>query len=164
MNFATAGGVTMDIGCYPLSWVRHLTGQEPATVTAHAETGPPYVDLLLEAELTLANGLVAHASGDMRASAVFTAELTATGSEGTLRVSNPLAPQMGHKIEVEIDGRVQAETLARRSTFAYQLDAFIDAVQYGTVPLTDAEDAVHQMRLIDQCYEAAGLPLRGTEP
>ncbi|NNF16517.1 MAG: Gfo/Idh/MocA family oxidoreductase, partial [Gammaproteobacteria bacterium] len=28
MNYALGGGVTMDIGCYPISWVRHITGAE----------------------------------------------------------------------------------------------------------------------------------------
>lgn len=54
-----------------------------------------------------------------------------------------------------------SETFDRRPTYGYQLDAFLDAVDEGKSLLTDAEDAVKQMRVVDRCYEAAGLPTRG---
>ncbi|USN98477.1 MAG: Gfo/Idh/MocA family oxidoreductase [Phycisphaeraceae bacterium] len=34
---ALAGGSVMDLGCYPLSYVRHLTGETPASLEAGAE-------------------------------------------------------------------------------------------------------------------------------
>jgi len=37
MNYELGGGVTMDIGCYPISWIRHLSGLEPDRVQASAE-------------------------------------------------------------------------------------------------------------------------------
>jgi predicted dehydrogenase len=40
IRFGTLGGVTMGIGCYPISWVRHITGEEPIDVGARAEVGP----------------------------------------------------------------------------------------------------------------------------
>ncbi len=46
----------------------------------------------------------------------------------------------------------------------HSLDAFIDAVLQNQPLLTDAEDAVKQMRVIDAVYEAAGLPKRGSKP
>ncbi len=100
----------------------------------------------------------------MRPNASFSAQLTVTGSRGTLRVRNPLAPQMGHRIELDIGGRRSSETLDRRASYSYQLDAFIAAIEHGIALPTDAEDAVRQMQLVDRCYQAAGLPLRGTTP
>ena len=161
MNYATGGGVTMDIGCYPISWVRHITGAEPETVSARAEVGPPNVDVMLEASMHFADGTVATTSGDMRADAKFAAYLIVTGSAGVMRVQNPLVPQMGNAIEVTVNGQQRTETFDRRPTYGYQLDAFLDAIELGTPLLTDADDAARQMRLIDRCYEAAGLPLRG---
>src|SRR5262245_58358929 len=74
MNYRTAGGVTMDIGCYPISWVRHITGLEPIDIEARAEVGPPDVDVWLEARMQLPGGIVAHTSGDMRSDVSFKAE------------------------------------------------------------------------------------------
>ena len=163
MNYATGGGVTMDIGCYPISWVRHAAGEEPQVVSAEAETGPPNVDLMLKADMRFPSGATAIISGDMRPGTPFGARLTVTGSEGLLHFQNPITPQTGHRIELESADGLDTFELDRRSSYAYQLDAFINAVLDGEPVLTDGEDAVAQMTVIDACYEAAGLPLRGLD-
>ncbi len=163
MNYATGGGVTMDIGCYPISWARHITAEEPEEVTATAEVGPPNVDTYLEARFRFPSGIEATVSGDMRPGAKFRMDLKVTGDEGEMLIRNPLIPQMGHRIELDIKGEKTAEELDRRASYAYQLDAFIESVEEGKPLLTGADDAVKQMRLIDRCYEAAGLPLRGLD-
>jgi predicted dehydrogenase len=78
-----------------------------------------------------------------------------------MMVVNPLLPQSGHQLRVTTREGTRTETLDRRPTFGYQLDAFIDAIENGKPLLTGADDAVKQMRVIDRCYRAAGLPLRG---
>ncbi|MCH2203195.1 MAG: Gfo/Idh/MocA family oxidoreductase [Fuerstiella sp.] len=161
MIYATGGGVTMDIGCYPISWVRHITGKEPEDVTAVAETGPPNVDTFLQARFRFPGGIEATISGDMRSGTERRMELTVTGDQGTMKVTNPLVPHKGHRIELDVQGNRTVEELDHRSTYAYQLDAFVDAVENGTPLLTGPADAVKQMQLIDRCYEAAGLPIRG---
>ncbi len=164
LDYATGGGVTMDIGCYPISWVRHLTGEEPHHVTARAEVGPQHVDLMLEADFEFPSGIRARISGDMRPNTRFRADFEVTGDKGSLKVTNPLVPQNGHLIEIRIGDRVVEETRDRRPTYGYQLDAFIAAVKNGAPLLTGPDDAVKQMRLIDRCYQAAGLPIRGLKP
>ena len=161
MNYETGGGVTMDIGCYPISWARHITGEEPSEVRARAEVGPPGVDLFLQAQFRFPSGIEATLTGDMRPGAAFRADLKVFGELGTLFVRNPLAPQMGHSIEIDREGRESREELSLRPSYAYQLDAFIDAIEKDQPVLTGPDDAVNQMRAIDRCYEAAGLPLRG---
>ncbi len=161
MNYELGGGVTMDIGCYPISWVRHLTGEEPDAIEAGAVVGPPHVDVFLEAHMEFPGGIKATTSGDMREGVSFTAEISVKGSKGTLKVDNPISPQSGHLITLNVDGQESRETLDRRPTYAYQLDAFINAVEKGDPLFTDGEDAVKQMQVIDRCYEAAGLPVRG---
>ena len=162
-QYATGGGVTMDLGCYPISWARHITGEEPERVEATAETGPPNVDTRLDARFHFPSGIVATVSGDMRAGVSWRMDLTVTGERGVMHVVNPLAPQIGHSIRLDIDGDTRTETRDRRASYAYQLDAFLDAVEEGKPLLTGPEDAVNQMRTIDRCYEAAGLPLRGLD-
>ena len=161
MNYELGGGVTMDIGCYPVSWVRHLTGLEPETIRATAEVGPPFVDVMLETVMQMPGGIIARTRGDMREGVQFKAEITVAGSQGVLHVDNIISPQMGHLLTVTVDGKRRQEKVDRRPTFAYQLDAFVEAVATGSTMLTDSADAVRQMTVIDRCYEAAGLPLRG---
>ena len=90
----------------------------------------------------------------------YVAELRVQGERGSLLVDNPLLPQNSHFIELTVDGSTTRETLSRRPTYAYQLDAFVDAVHNGTPLPTDADDAVKQMRVIDAAYRAAGMPTR----
>lgn len=159
--YAMGGGATMDLGCYPLSWVRHLTDEEPTEVSATAVTGAPDVDAYLATELVLPSGIRATTSSDMRAGVSLRWDFEVVGERGRLHVTNPLAPQQGHRISVTVDGDERVETRDRRTSYAYQLDAFLAAVNNGEPLHTDGADAVLQAELIDRCYESAGLPLRG---
>ena len=103
MIYETGGGATMDMGCYPMSWVRHFTGEEPEVVSAEAVEGPPDVDLRLVTELQFPGGATGSTSGSMMKGDTFRAELIAEGTEGTLTVVNPLVPHVGH--EVKLDSR-----------------------------------------------------------
>jgi len=161
MNYETGGGVTMDIGCYPISWVRHLLDAEPAEIDAEAIVGPPDVDLMLKTRQRFADGVLATTSGDMRPDTRFRADFTVTGDLGRLKVTNPLVPQSGHLIELTTAGQTRTETRDRRPTYGYQLDAFLAAVNDGQPLHTDGADGAAQMAVIDRCYEAAGMRLRG---
>ena len=163
MKYELGGGVTMDIGCYPISWLRHVTGQEPTVVGATATVGPPGVDLTMVAQFRFPNGATGTSSGDMAPDTRFRADLTVRGSAGSLYVQNPLVPQMGHELVITNADGERRETFDRRPSYGYQLDAFIDAVMSGAELLTGAEDAVRQMRVIDAVYRAAGMTPRGTE-
>ena len=83
------------------------------------------------------------------------------GTKGFLRVDNPLSPQSGHRLTVEFtDGRHRDETFTLRSTYAFQLEAFRDAVENSRQTPTGGDDAIANMVTIDSLYRAAGLPLR----
>jgi predicted dehydrogenase len=84
----------------------------------------------------------------------------AVGERGELRVRNPLAPQLGHKIAVRTADARRVERLSRRASYAFQLDAFAGAVLRGDTVLTDPADAIRNMAVIDAVYRAAGLPPR----
>ena len=162
MIYATGGGATMDMGCYPLSWMRHFSGEEPHVVSAEAVEGPPDVDLRLTTELAFASGATGGTVGSMMTGDRYAADLVAKGSKGTLTVTNPLVPHMGHEIKLTVDGETSTETLTKRTTYDYQLDAFVRALNTGESLPTDAADAVKQMRLIDSAYRAAGMKVRGS--
>ncbi|HIM34221.1 MAG TPA: Gfo/Idh/MocA family oxidoreductase [Pseudomonadales bacterium] len=159
MHYETGGGATMDMGCYPISWVRHITKEEPKVVSATATIGNPDVDLRLEVNYEFEKGLTAKTVGSM-CDAGFAAEMEVRGSNGHMLVVNPLVPQHGNKIELTVGTESSEEEFTRRSTYSFQLDAFVDAVRNGTRLPTDSADAVKQMRVIDAAYLAAGMKTR----
>ena len=160
MIYETGGGATMDMGCYPISWLRHITRQEPKVVSATAVEGDPQIDLRLEINYELANGATAMTVGAMNERG-FAADLNVYGENGHLFVQNPLVPQHGNRVRLDINGETQFdEELTRRPTYEFQLEAFVDSVRNGTSQPTDAHDAIKQMEVIDAAYLAAGLRRR----
>ena len=159
MHYETGGGATMDMGCYPISWVRHITKEEPKVVSATATIGNPDVDLRLEVNYEFEKGLTAKTVGSM-CDAGFAADMEVRGSNGRMLVVNTLVPQHGNKIELTIGSESSNEEFTRRPTYSFQLEAFVDAVRNGTRLPTDSADAVKQMRIIDAVYLAAGMSTR----
>lgn len=161
MIYALGGGVMMDIGCYPVSWARHLLGEEPEVVAARAVTGPDQVDLEMRAQLLFPSGAKAEVIGGMQASDRFKAAIDVEGSNGSLSILNPLVPQFGHEMCVIAEGEKRVEKFTKRPSYSFQLEAFCRAVTEGEPIWTDADDAVSQMMVIDACYRQAGLSVRG---
>jgi predicted dehydrogenase len=165
LNYETGGGVTMDIGCYPISWVRHITNAEPLTISANAITGPADVDVYLTSKMQFPDNISVTTSGDMRPNTPFSAIIEVTGAQGRMRVNNPIAPHLGNSIELTLNGETHTERFTRRPSYSFQLDRFLDAVNAPANAcqhlLTGPKDAVQQMSVIDRVYQAAGLPIRG---
>jgi predicted dehydrogenase len=79
-----------------------------------------------------------------------------------MHVFNFVAPQYYNLLSLTIDGQTRRERVRGGATYVLQLKGFAASVLRGEPSLTPAEDAVTTMRLIDDVYRAAGLPLRGT--
>jgi predicted dehydrogenase len=160
-SYELAGGALMDAGCYPIHLLRTLAGTEPDVVIATAKTRLPNVDRYLHAELSFGDGVTGSITASMLSSRVLGAGARVRGTRGTMRVLNPYFPQLGHRLLIKSASRTAVEHVARQpSTYACQLRAFTDAVLRGQSPPTNVDDAVANMRVIDACYRAAGLPVR----
>jgi predicted dehydrogenase len=160
-DLALAGGALMDTGCYAVHLVRTLAGAEPAVVSARARQRSPGVDRLMQAELAFADGRTGRVTASMLSSRLFGVGARVSGSEATMQVFNPVAPQYRHSLTVRAGRRVRKEQVARApSSYAAQLHAFAAAVLHGRPYPTTVDDAVANMWTIDACYAAAGLPRR----
>jgi predicted dehydrogenase len=151
---AQGGGALMDLGCYCVHALRTIAGGEP-TVAAAQCTIVRGVDETTTAELQFPNGLRAKLHTSMK-SPVFTAPLRIKGEKGTMEISNFLAPQIGCRFTVEIDGKRREEPTEGLSTYAAQLAHVGDVMLRGAKPLTGGADAVANMACIDSIYAAAG--------
>lgn len=166
-QFDLAGGALMDLGCYSLHSQRILArfaGGEPRVVSAKAgeRAGHPGVDEWLIAELVFPSGVTGTATCHMAADAV-SMRHRVIGSAGEAFIPDFIHPHEDDRLVALSAGTPPAtrtEHLGTRSSYTYQLEAFTRAVRTGEPPVTDAADAVATMRLIDDCYRAAGLPLR----
>jgi predicted dehydrogenase len=156
------GGATMDLGCYALHWLRYFSGENLRVVSATAVTGPPKIDLSMEALLHGESEVRARMFCSMAPDARFWASFQARGDKGELTVVNPIAPQLGHRLKIRIGSNEQRETVAGETTYRHQLRAFAAAVRgRGAFP-TDGRQGITNMQTIDDVYRAAGLAPRGT--
>jgi len=154
-----AGGATMDMGCYPVSLLR-LLAAGPRVSGAKAKLSSAGVDRAMDARFSLPEGGTARIRCSMFSSSILRMHASVAGSEGTLSVFNPFAPQFGHRVRVETRSGTRREKFSRRATYDYQLEAFVAAIENGAQFPTTASDAIRTMELIDSIYSAAGLPLR----
>jgi predicted dehydrogenase len=160
-DWTLAGGATMDLGCYALHWLRYFSGENLRVVSANAVTGPPKIDVTMEAILESESGASARMFCSMASDAQLRASFQARGEKGELTVVNPIAPQLGHSLKLRIGDDEKRETVPGETTYRCQLRAFTAAVRgRGDFP-TDAEQGTGNMRTIDAVYRACRLPPRG---
>lgn len=159
-DYALAGGATMDAGCYAVHMVRTFGGATPEVVSARAKLRDPRIDRAMTAELRFPGGHTGRIRTSMWSTDLLRMSVTIIGSEGRLRVLNPVVPQIFHRMSVRSANGRRVERFGRRASYAYQLDAFLAAVVHGEPVKTAPQDAVENMTVIDGIYRAAGLPLR----
>ena len=167
-DLSLAGGSLMDLGCYSLHAVRTLgafAGGPPelTSVTGGERAGHPGVDEWVTAELTYPSGISAVSRCNM-ASAENEFRLRIIGTQGEVDAENFVLPHLDDRINVRTqpDRRAEqrVERLGTTSSYTYQLQSFTAAIRSGTPMLTDLDDAVQNMELIDACYRALGMEPR----
>ncbi len=159
-----AGGATMDLGSYTLHVLRMAAGAEPREVRATAELGPAGIDAAMEAELSFDGGTRGRMRVGMGRGRPFETVFRARGSAATLEITRFQVPMIGHEITWHPHGgEAETTSLTTRSTFDFQLEAFL-ALAAGGPPFEPAfggrTDALANMELIDRVYRAAGLEPR----
>ena len=160
-DLSLAGGSTMDLGCYPINWVRFIVGAEPSVAAAADVCTVPGIDASLEVELVWADGVTGSVASSMIAPGAETiSQLAVWGDKGVMLATNPIAPQNGAALTVETGSGVTNHPVATSTSYRHQLEAFRDAVVGGAAFPTTTQDGVRNMEVVDACYRAAGLTPR----
>jgi predicted dehydrogenase len=159
-----AGGAVMDVGCYALHAQRMFApyaGGAPKLVSARAGERKrlPGVDEWLNADLEFPTGATGAVRTSMAAENV-EFSLKVIGSRGEAFAPFYVLPQNDDRVTVTTKEDTWVEHLGTRTSYTYQLEAFAAAIRDGAPVLTDAEDALATMELIDACYVAAGMTPR----
>jgi len=171
-DYALGGGALMDGGCYALDCMR-LLGGEPSVASALADPLPApadTVDRAIAARLAFGAGATGWFESAFTREGEFLADVHVIGDEGTLWLRNFINAQEGRLSVLPNGTRLSGETAAFEetpgssgpsdTTFGWQLRAFAAAVADGTPFETTPENAVATMRVIDDAYRAASLPVR----
>lgn len=179
-DWSLGGGCLMDMGVYPLSFVRFVAGSEPtAVISASAiPAKDPRVDRSTTALLAFPDDVTASITCDFalpRKWGILPAmpriELRVECERGSVYLYNFVAPFAYHYISVtDAQGKTRTEKMYKRqgrkgqewwSTYRYQLEAFVDRVR-GRAPdyWMEPEDSIAQMEAVEKIYEKSGLGVR----
>ena len=155
------GGALMDLGCYPLHMVRTLAGAEPEILSAEAVCEREGVDLSMKAQLSFPGGVKAKIHSSMAPGVTRKIFLRAECADGSIEMTNPVHPQLGHEITIHHKGQTLVESVPSSTTYDHQLSHVLNVMRGRAAPLTGGADAVGNMSAIDAIYKAAGLTPRG---
>jgi len=162
-SYETGGGGTIDMGCYPIGFIRAVTEEEPVVLEATAGLYGTLIDRWMRARMRLPSGGQVRLLVSLRSRHVFSLSIEIRGSRGRISVFNYVKPEVGHRLKILSDAGARRERVPGGSTYGTQLAAFAEAVRTRTQPVTSIADSLKNMRVIDAVYLAAGLPVRGDE-
>lgn len=154
---AQGGGAMMDLGCYPLHWLRSFHGGEPRILSAQAERTKLGVDQSMQCEMEFDDGVTATLVADI-ANPPFRGLLKIVGEMGEVELENPCLPHQGHSIRERFGDSFVIRTVAGGTTYDYQLSALLDAIDTGADLPTGPTDAINNMIALDAIYRLAGFP------
>lgn len=153
----TGGGAFMDLGCYPLHWVRTVLNSEPIEVGASAQVTPAGVDEDLSATLVFHGGIEATLYASMAIEKPRKNQLRIEGTKGRITFNNPLAPHTGAELYSEGTSSPRRAAISPISTYTYQLAAVIQALAADLPLPTEGQDTLNQQTALDKIYDTAGL-------
>jgi predicted dehydrogenase len=154
------GGALMDVGCYSVNLSRMLFGGEPRRVLASVERDASMgVDVLTSGLLEFDDGVATftcstRAEPDQR--------VHVYGTEGRIAVGIPfnIPPDIPTQVFVTAGGdppvapSTEVLTFEPADQYAIQAERFADAVLDGTPVPTPPEDAIANMRVIEEVFAA----------
>jgi predicted dehydrogenase len=154
-----AGGALMDVGCYPVHLLRSVVGIEPTVTSAVAIEGEPGVDGDMRIELEFAGGITGLVRTSMQSPESYV-YAKFVGEDGELEVQNAFIPQDGNKLTIRSGGKTRTENTTTEPSYNFQLRAVADVLLRGAQIVTDLDDAINNMVVIDAAYLAAGMDVR----
>jgi len=143
----------MDLGCYPVHWVRSLLGEEPEVVVAATGTKTQLgVDERITATLQFPGGTLADVTCGMAKGTPFKALLAIDCEHGTVEVENPVLAHRGHSIRERLSGGYRQHTVAGGTSYDHQLQAF------KHLGFWQPMDTLHDRQLLESLWADGRAP------
>lgn len=156
------GGAMMDLGCYPLSIARYVTGAEPLDIQASARFAEPLtgetrgVDIACRFSFSLPTTL---GEISFEGGASFDDDqqvfVELIGDEGVARTGFPFSPDAVRQV-LMVNGREEVFENAGEK-FTRQFEHFARAVRGEIAPLPSSEFSLGQAAAMEAIHHAIGL-------
>lgn len=152
------GGSLWDIGCYPVSYARTMTGAEPEEVYGWQEIGPSGVDVRFAGQMRFSDGVIAQF--DCGFTAPLRAYMHISGSDGNIFIPAPFKPGADSRIKLQRGDEVETITFPEQELYLGEVEDLASAVLDGTEPRISLADSRSNTEVILRLLDSArtGLP------
>jgi predicted dehydrogenase len=155
LSFELGGGAALDVGCYAVSCLRYIAGEEPEILSVRHKCMRPQIDRWMRAMVRFPSGLEGSVEFGFCGLYLPRAGVVAICENGRIKWDDK-----GLVLERK-DGSSTRESLPTKSTYQLQLDAFARRIRGERSNALPPDDAVLTARVLDAMYEKAGLSARG---
>ncbi len=148
------GGALMDIGCYGISVARWLFDSEPTQVCARMKRHAEFkTDILTTVLLDFAQGSATVVCGTQMCR---TQSVQLVGTKGQIILPMPFNNSPNEHVQIDLVRNLDVTThkIEPANQFLKQFDAFAGAAFNGEQCLTPITDSLHNMRIIDACFQS----------
>jgi len=150
---ALGGGSLWDVGCYPLSFARFVTGAEPREVFGWQQSGPTGIDEAFVGQLRFPGEELAQLDCGFRAP--FRTEMELVGTEGALRVANPFKPGLDAALSLRRDDETRVVPVPASDLYLPEVEDLANAVLEGKTPRVTLADSRGNVAAIVALLESA---------
>jgi predicted dehydrogenase len=133
------GGSIWDVGCYPISFARLVTGAEPLEVFGWQITGQTGIDMSFIGQMRFPDDV--HAQFDCGFASPFHAFMEIVGTQGTLNIPVPFKPGKKEKIYFTHDNKTEKLEIKGRELYIGEVEDMADAILLGKPSRMSLEDS-----------------------
>ena len=133
------GGSIWDVGCYPISFARLVTGAEPLEVFGWQITGQTGIDMSFIGQMRFPEDV--HAQFDCGFASPFHSFMEIVGTQGTLNIPVPFKPGKKEKIYFTHDNKTEKLEIKGRELYIGEVEDMADAILLGQPPRMSLEDS-----------------------
>jgi predicted dehydrogenase len=154
LRFEMGGGAALDLGCYAVSCLRHVSGEEPQVTAVRHRTASARVDRWMRSSLQLPSGATGVAECGFSGWYMPRMQVTVSCEHGSVTWSKA-------GIQVKQGRRVTSEEIAPDWTYQRQIHAFARRCRGEVSDAVLPDDSVATAIVLDAMYAKSGLGIRG---
>jgi predicted dehydrogenase len=126
------GGSIWDVGCYPVSYARFITGAEPAEVFGQQALGRGGVDESFVGQLRFPGEVYAQFDSAFRSQ--FRTHMEIVGDQGALTIPTPFKPGLNETITLTRDDKTETIAIPGEELYLGEVENMADAILNGQLP------------------------------
>jgi predicted dehydrogenase len=133
------GGSIWDVGCYPLSYARMITGKEPLEVFGWQKLGKGGVDTSFMGQMKFPNTVLAQFDSGFESP--FRTYMEIVGSKGVMQVPKPFKPGKGEKIFMQRGEKTEVNEIKGQELYIGEVEDMAEAILHGKPPRVSLADS-----------------------